>query len=93
LLFQIVAAIAVFGLCYLSFKTNDAFTTSNLLVLSWLIVYSIILYYRKQDIYISLIKSSFFIFWMVFFAISIAFLVVQQNNFIEYQQRKNGLKN
>lgn len=87
-LFQIVAAIAVFGLCYLSFKTNDAFTTSNLLVLSWLIVYSIILYYRKQDIYISLIKSSFFIFWMVFFAISIAFLVVQQNNFIEYQQRK-----
>jgi hypothetical protein len=25
---------------------------------------------------------------MVFFAISIAFLVVQQNNFIEYQQRK-----
>ena len=87
-LLQSISTIAVFGLLFLSINANDSNTLSNLWVLAWLIVYISILYFRKKDIDKPIIQSSIFIFWMLFFSFSIALLVMQQNNYIEFEQRK-----
>jgi len=57
-------------------------------VLGWLVLYLLVLQLRKADIEITLIKSPFFIFWVMIFALSIAALVIYQNRVVEFEQRK-----
>lgn len=87
-LIESILTISIVGLAYLSFNINNASTISNLYVLGWLLVFVSILHFRKNDLTLPIIKSSLFIFWMVFLSISVAFLVMQQNNYIEFEQRK-----
>lgn len=59
-----------------------------LVVLFWLLGYLLILNWRKKDLEISFIRTPYFIFWVMFFAMSIAVLVMYQNKVVEYEQRK-----
>ncbi|MBH2004733.1 MAG: HAMP domain-containing histidine kinase [Sphingobacteriia bacterium] len=57
-------------------------------VLAWLVVYLLILQLRKADLQKTLIRTPFFIFWVMIFALSIATLVMYENRVLEFEQRK-----
>lgn len=79
---------AVIGLLLLSFQVGTVSVVFNMLSIAWLLIYLTIINYRKEDTQLLIIKSSFFIVWIAFFSISIAALVMQQNTYIENEQRK-----
>lgn len=79
---------ATTGLCYLFIFINPHDTIINMLILAWLIAYIILLNLRKSDVSIPLLRSSFFIFWVMLFAMSIAAIVMYENRFVEHNQRK-----
>ncbi len=60
----------------------------QLCLIAWLIGYLLLLYYRKADMKLPIIRSSFFIFWVMIFAFSIASFVIYQNREVEFEQRK-----
>lgn len=72
--------IAVCGLLYLTLFIDKPATTSNVVVLVWLLLYLLIIDFRKDDILIPIIRSSFFIIWLIFFAASISALIIYQND-------------
>jgi two-component system nitrogen regulation sensor histidine kinase NtrY len=80
--------VAGFGLMYLSFDLSSPSLASNLIVLAWLLVYMLILDNRPQDLYIPLMRSSFFLIWLIFFAASISALIIFENRYVEIEQRK-----
>jgi signal transduction histidine kinase len=80
--------IGIIGLTIVTFLTPERFLLQDLFTLLWLILYVIIHYYRKEDGNKFLGKSSFLIFWLLFFSASTATILVYQNNNIEIQQRK-----
>lgn len=82
----IVAAAS--GLLYFFIFVNPQDTAINMLMLAWLIGYIVLLNLRKSDISIPLVRSSFFIFWVMLFAMSIAAIVMYENRFVEHKQRK-----
>ncbi len=86
--FQLYVMVIVSGFICLLLFINNVNITLYLCVLAWLVLYLIILQFRKTDIEISLIKSPFFIFWVMLFALSIAALVIYQNRVVEFEQRK-----
>jgi signal transduction histidine kinase len=85
---QQLVAVAVSGLLFLSFNIGHPATASNIFIIAWLIVYVLLMNDRKQDIYTALLKSSFFIFWIMIFAVSVAALVMYQSKVVEIEQRK-----
>ncbi|MCZ2222035.1 MAG: HAMP domain-containing histidine kinase, partial [Chitinophagales bacterium] len=84
--------VSVVGLIILSFQINNISVLLNMLSIAWLLLYIIILNYRQKDLQLLIIKSSFFIVWIAFFSITITALVMQQNTFLEYEQRKRWAK-
>ncbi len=72
---------------YIFVKPNN--TIFYLCMLGWLLPFLILLQFRKADTDIPLVRSPFFIFWVMIFAISIATLVIQQNREVEFEQRKS----
>jgi two-component system, NtrC family, nitrogen regulation sensor histidine kinase NtrY len=83
-----MGVMAAAGLVYLSIKVGTAGAVTYLAVLVWLLVYTWLINVRKQDMQLTIVKSSFFIFWVLFFAASVAALVMYQNSLVEMQQRK-----
>ena len=81
-------AVAIVGLLYLTLLLQVPTLRSNLFVLLWLLIFIAILEFRKEDVFIPLIRSSFFLVWMIFFASSISILIIFQNSKMEYEQRK-----
>ncbi len=83
--------VSLCGLFYLSLSVNISATTSNVFVLSWLLMFMLIMEFRKQDIFVPLFRSSFFLIWLIFFAASISGLVIYQNDKKSIEQgRKAG---
>lgn len=80
--------VAVTGLIFLSFNIGNPSTIPNIAVLFWLLLFIVLLNVREEDISKPLVKSSFFIFWVMFFASSIAGMVIYQNKVVELEQRK-----
>lgn len=80
--------VAVVGFLYLSIHLNSSSAPSNLFVLIWLLAYIRIMDYRKEDIYIPILRSSFFLIWLIFFAASISGLIIYQNHFKELEKQK-----
>ncbi|MFL9483303.1 sensor histidine kinase [Chitinophagaceae bacterium LWZ2-11] len=80
--------IAVTGLLFLTFRIGTPSVGGNILIVIWLILYVWLLNVRKKDIYIPILNSSFFIFWVMIFAASITALVMYQNKVVELEQRK-----
>lgn len=87
LLKQIIIVLIV-GIIIIGLQLKTVSIISNTLIIIWLIAYLIILYIRQKDLSIYLLKSSFFVFWIMFFAVSVSTLLMLQNNFIEIEQRK-----
>jgi hypothetical protein len=83
-------AVTVCGLIYLTISIHSASSISNLVVLGWLLAYMFLMEYRKEDILLPVIKSSFFLVWLIFFAGSIASLIIYQNKKVEIEQRKKA---
>ncbi len=80
--------VAVAGLIYLSLNIGNPASASNVIVLLWLLVYMLIMEFRKEDMYVSILRSSFFLIWLIFFAASISSLIIYQNRFKQLEQEK-----
>lgn len=80
--------IATAGLIYLTVTLSSSSSLSNVIVLLWLLVYVFLMEFRKEDIFIPILRSSFFLIWIIFFAVSISALIIYQNRYVEFTQRK-----
>ncbi len=80
--------VAIFGLMYLTVHFDQYTLESNLVVLVWLLLFLFILEFRRADIYIPLMRSSFFLPWLILFASSISALVIYQTRAVELEHRK-----
>ncbi len=58
-------------------------------VLFWLLLYILLVNFNRSDIDKPLLRSSYFMFWVMFFAMSIAAIVIFQNREVEFAQRKS----
>ena len=82
--------IATAGLAYLTSNLGNPATLSNIIVLAWLLAYILIMEFRKEDIFIPILQSSFFLIWIIFFALSISALIIYENRYVEFAQRKRA---
>lgn len=80
--------VVVTGFIYILLLVKKGEESYYVVVLLWLLGYLVVLHFRKKDLEVSLFQSSFFIFWVMFFAMSIAILVMYQNKVVESEQRK-----
>ncbi len=81
-------AVSLFGFALVLLFASTADTRVYLWVLVWLLGYLFLLNKRVKDLDIPLLKSSFFIFWVMIFTMSIASMVIYQNGAVEFEQRK-----
>ncbi|MDE3253864.1 MAG: hypothetical protein KGO92_13740, partial [Bacteroidota bacterium] len=81
-------SIALYGFAYILVWVPTGETGVYLIVLFWLLAYVLLLNQRTRDLDIPLLQSSFFIFWVLIFALSIASLVINENGKVEFEQRK-----
>lgn len=81
-------AISLYGLAYIVLFASTTDTRVYLAVLIWLMAYLLLLNLRQRDMYVPLLRSSFFIFWVMIFAMSIASMVIYENGIVEFEQRK-----
>lgn len=88
-IWQQLLVVLIVGFVYLSFILGAPKTVMYLLILVWLLVYILLINWRKADVYLPLLKSSFFIFWMMWLAASCTILVSAQNKVVEWAQRQN----
>ena len=76
------------GLVFFSVTLVSNLTVSNLFVLGWLLLYLFIMEKRPADLHKPMMRSSFFLMWLIFFAASISALIIYQNGLLESQVRK-----
>ncbi|MCX6205300.1 MAG: HAMP domain-containing sensor histidine kinase [Bacteroidetes bacterium] len=82
----LVSAIA--GIVYFFLFVNPQDTIINMSILIWILAYLGLLNFRKSDLGIPLLRSPFFIFWVMLFAMSVAAIVMYENKIVEHEQRK-----
>ncbi len=87
LLEQSITVVVSGFICLLLFFSSNEIPT-GLVILCWLLVYLLIIHFRKKDLNLSLLRSTFFIFWVMFFTFSIAGMVLYENRITEFEQRK-----
>lgn len=87
LLEQVIATILSGFLYMLLFFPNKEIPT-GLMILLWLVGFLVLMHFRKKDLQLPLLKSTFFIFWVMFFTFSIAAMVLYENRVTEFAQRK-----
>lgn len=80
--------VALLGLLYLSINFGAPTLNSNFIVLIWLLFYLLIYERRTEDLYLPLLRSSFFLGWLIIFAASVSALIIYQNRIDEIEQRK-----
>ncbi|MEN9568982.1 MAG: hypothetical protein RL172_213 [Bacteroidota bacterium] len=83
----LVLLITVIGLAFLSFRINDANVVFNLYLLIWLLLYLLLLNSRQLYLFATEVISSRLIFWLFFFSISIAFVIIVENKVKEIDRR------
>lgn len=81
-------SVVVAGFLYLSIHLNNTSSSGNLFVLAWLLIYMWIMQNRKEDIYVPILRSSFFLIWIIFFSASISALVIYANRYKELEKQK-----
>jgi len=87
-IFKQILVTSVAGLIYISIRLDSIDVGMHIVVLVWCILYLILLHFRKKDFYLPILKSTFFIFWVIFFSFSITLLVTYENASVEWAQRK-----
>jgi len=81
-----LVVIVGFGVQVFNWQSGNVGT--NWVVVGWLLLFLLLLNYRQADLYGPIIKSSFFIFWVMIFALSVSALVMYQNKVVELDLRK-----
>ncbi len=76
------------GLLLLTFQMQSHLTIIKLATLLWLAGYLVLLHLRKRDMYISIFNSSFFLLWVIVFAVSVSALLVVIKKPVDIEQRK-----
>ncbi len=84
----ILGIVAATGLLLLTLQLQSATAIIKLAVLLWLMAYLLLLHARQPDKKISLFQSSFFLVWVIVFAVSTSFLVVQLKKKVDVEQRE-----
>lgn len=84
----LVVIVILSGFVNILFYYNAAQILFHFIVILWLILFLLVIKIRAKDFRIPIFKSSFFIFWMMIFAMSIAALVIYQHRLVEFEQRK-----
>lgn len=87
-LFVRLCVIAVFGLLYIMMNIHAGSIDLKIITLLWLAVFLMLMEVRSNDYTIRIIRSSFFLFWVIFFSASITLLVITQNSQVEMKKRK-----
>lgn len=87
-LYRQMLVAAASGLCYFFLFVKPQDSLVNMVILLWLLGYLLLMHVRKSDIAISLIRSNFFIFWVMIFALSVAAIVLYENKQVERNQRQ-----
>lgn len=85
---QVILWVVLSGFLNILAFYNAASVPLQLCLITWLMGYIVLLFYRSTDMQVPIIRSSFFIFWVMIFAFSIAALVIYQNRVVEFEQRK-----
>ncbi|MBS1730808.1 MAG: GHKL domain-containing protein [Bacteroidetes bacterium] len=80
---------AVSGLVFLSLNIGNENLPVYFMAMIWLLIYLAILLFRQIDYKVSLFRSTFFIFWAIFFILPVTILVTYQNRLIENAHQKN----
>lgn len=83
-----IVIVILSGFINILFQYNASQIGFQFIVIGWLLLFMLLLRRRASDLKIQIIKSSFFIFWVMLFAMSIAALVIHQNRLVEFEQRK-----
>lgn len=78
----------VIGLTVLVFSPFDTANNVNVIVLAWLIAYIYLVQSRAQDWSRPIIRSSMFIFWIMFFSFSVTAILIYQNRRTERERRQ-----
>lgn len=82
----LVSAIA--GLIYFFLFVQPQDTIINMCILAWVLAYLVLLNFREADLGIPLVRSPFFVFWVMLFAMSVSAIVMYENRLVEHDQRK-----
>ncbi|MCW3093253.1 MAG: sensor histidine kinase [Ferruginibacter sp.] len=85
----LILVITITGLAVLTFRINTPDAVFELYLLIWLLVYILLLNDKHLFLLASEIISSRLIFWLFFFSLSIAFIILVENNNKEIDQRKH----
>ena len=88
-LFERITITVTAGLLVLSFSIQSSTLSQKIAAIVWLVVLLILQEYRQSDKRITLIRSSFFLIWIMFFSFSVSALFVVQKKDYELSQRKN----
>ena len=83
-----IIMIVLSGFVNILFHYSAAQIGFHFIVIGWLLLFMLLLRIRATDLKIQIIRSSFFIFWVMLFAISIAALVIHEHRLVEFEQRK-----
>ncbi len=86
---SLILIVTIVGLGFLSFRIDRPGVIFELNVLIWLLVYLLLLNTRKLYFFASRIVSSSLIFWLFFFSISIAAIIMVENDKKEIEKRKH----
>ncbi len=84
----IIAIVIAAGLFVLTFQLQSPTSLIKLAMLLWLIGYIVLLHARRQDSNISIFQSSFFLLWVIMFAVSASFLLVELKKKVDIEERK-----
>jgi signal transduction histidine kinase len=79
---------AITGVIYFFLFVQPQDTIINMCLLAWVLAYLVLMNNRKSDLSIPLLRSPFFIFWVMLFAMSVAAIVMYENRKVEQDQRK-----
>ena len=83
-----IAIVVAAGLLLLSFQLQSPTALIKLATLLWLTAYLVLLHARQQDQHVSIFQSSFFIIWVIVFAVSVSFLLVELKKKVDVAQRE-----
>ncbi|MGF7232833.1 ATP-binding protein [Arachidicoccus sp.] len=70
-----ITILMISGLLIITLQVSPSFISIKLVALLWLILYCFILDFRKEDLPKALVSSPYFLFWLMFFAASITFII------------------
>ncbi len=81
--------ITITGLTLLTFRVNEYDAIFEMYLLVWLLIYILLLNNRHLFLLASEIISARLVFWLFFFSLSIAFIILVENRNKEIDQRKH----